>query len=318
MTTNIIISNQTNPYLNLAVENHLLKTNNRDTISMFLWKNRHTVVIGANQNPFSECDLDKLIGDGGFLARRNTGGGAVYHDLGNINFSFVAHQSNFNILKHFSVIQNALRDYGLETSISGRNDLTFEGRKFSGNAFSNSKSNCLHHGTLLIKSDMEKISRYRIVKPVKLMKHGVKSVANRIINLSEVANITSDNIMPHLIDAFENIYENKANILDFEELSNIPEVQRTSDLYGSEKFLYGKWRSFNANYSFQYDWGNVEIAMTIDEKKAVITSIEIASDSLYPDAINQTCELLTGASILTPPSTDNAIIRDIIKSLYEN
>ena len=150
------------------------------------------------------------------------------------------------------------------------------------------------------------------------MKHGVKSVANRIINLSEVANITSDNIMPHLIDAFENIYENKANILDFEELSNIPEVQRTSDLYGSEKFLYGKWRSFNANYSFQYDWGNVEIAMTIDEKKAVITSIEIASDSLYPDAINQTCELLTGASILTPPSTDNAIIRDIIKSLYEN
>ena len=285
---------------------------------MFLWKNRHTVVIGANQNPFSECALDKLIGDGGFLARRNTGGGAVYHDLGNINFSFVAHQSHFNILKHFSVIQNALLDYGLETSISGRNDLTFEGRKFSGNAFSNNNSNCLHHGTLLIKSDMEKISRYLIVKPVKLMKHGVKSVANRIINLSEVANITSDNIMTHLIDAFENIYESKANILDFEELSNTPEVQRTSNLYGSEKFLYGKWRNFNANYSFQYDWGNVEIAMTIDEKKAVITSIEIASDSLYPDAINHTCELLTGASILTPPSTDNAIIRDIIKSLYEN
>ena len=86
----IIIGNQTNPFLNLAVESQLLDTYKENTVTLFLWRNRQTVVIGVNQNPFSECDVDTLLKEGGHLTRRRTGGGAVYHDLGNLNFSIVA------------------------------------------------------------------------------------------------------------------------------------------------------------------------------------------------------------------------------------
>ena len=203
----IIISNQDNPYWNLAVEDFLLNQNLHNNVTMYLWKNRQTVVIGLNQNPYNECNVDKLIAEGGFLARRKTGGGAVFHDLGNINFSFIADKDHYNVTKQLNVIQTALQHYGLSTEISGRNDLTFEGRKFSGNAFSKGKFHNLHHGTILIKTDVDKIQQYLTVKPAKLAKHGVQSVASRIINLSEVADITSDNIIRHLTDAFQQVYQ---------------------------------------------------------------------------------------------------------------
>ena len=89
MRLQFVISNQTNPYWNIAVENHLLSLHETEVVTLYLWKNRRTVVIGQNQNPFSECNVEALEADGGFLMRRKTGGGAVYHDDGNINFSFV-------------------------------------------------------------------------------------------------------------------------------------------------------------------------------------------------------------------------------------
>ena len=102
----IIIGNQYNPYINLAVESKLLDNYLPDTITMFLWKNSKTVVIGTNQNPYSECDIDTLFADGGFIARRRTGGGAVYHDLGNLNFSFVADKDIYDVKRQMRVIQN--------------------------------------------------------------------------------------------------------------------------------------------------------------------------------------------------------------------
>lgn len=93
----IIIGNQYSPYLNLSVESFLLDTEKENTVTMFLWKNHKTVVIGTNQNPYSECDVNTLLAEGGHLARRRTGGGAVYHDLGNINFSFIAAKKLYDI-----------------------------------------------------------------------------------------------------------------------------------------------------------------------------------------------------------------------------
>ena len=311
----IILGNQHNPYLNLAVESKLLDNFLPNTISLFLWKNKQTVVIGTNQNPYSECDVKSLLKEGGHLARRRTGGGAVYHDLGNLNFSFIADNNIYDVKKQMQVIQKALLNFNLETEVSGRNDITYQGRKFSGNAFAKTKYQGLHHGTILIKTDAERLQKYLKVKPAKLHKHGVKSVASRVINLSEVADITSENIIPHLIKAFEDIYQNTATIIDFNDLCNEDAIKLSQSI-SSEEYLFGKWKEFHTKKSASFDWGNIDIDLNIDEDKGIIKDINIASDSLEPASINAAMELLKGADLKESPSSDNKIIKDIISLIY--
>ena len=311
----IIIGNQYNPYINLAVESNLLDNFLPNTVSLFLWKNKQTVVIGTNQNPYSECDIESLLNEDGFLARRRTGGGAVYHDLGNLNFSFIADKDIYDVKKQMQVIQKALLDFNLETEVSGRNDITYQGRKFSGNAFAKTKHQGLHHGTILIKTDGERLQRYLKVKPAKLHKHGVKSVASRVINLSEVADITSENIIPHLIRAFEDVYQNTATVINFDDLCNNDAIGLSQHI-GSEEYLFGKWKEFHTKKSATFDWGSIDLDLDIDEDKGIIRDINIASDSLEPVSINAAIELLRGANLKEAPNSDNEIIKDIISLIY--
>lgn len=311
----IILGNQHNPYLNLAVESNLLDNFLPNTISLFLWKNRQTVVIGTNQNPYSECDIDSLLTEGGFLARRRTGGGAVYHDLGNLNFSFVADKNIYDVKRQMQVIQKALLDFNLETEVSGRNDITYQGRKFSGNAFAKTKNQGLHHGTILIKTDSERLQKYLKVKPAKLHKHGVKSVSSRVINLSEVADITSENIIPHLTKAFEDVYQGTATIISFDDLCDDKAI-RLSQQIGSNEYLFGKWKEFHTKKSATFDWGSIDLDIDIDEENGIIKDINIASDSLEPKSIEAAIELLKGANIKENPSSENQIVNDIISLIY--
>lgn len=312
----LIIGNQYNPHLNLAVESSLLDEGDDNVVTMFLWKNQQTVVYGYNQNPFTECNVELLLSEGGFAARRRTGGGAVYHDLGNLNFSFVANKKHYDVAKQMSVIQKALEIFGLKTEVSGRNDILFDGRKFSGNAFGIYKDRRLHHGTILIKTDGEKLAKYLKVNPAKLQKHGVKSVASRIINLSEVADITSDSIIPYLAKAFEEVYEAMAEVINFNDLLT-DKVLKTRDLFASDEYLFGKWRNFHAKKSAQFAWGLVELDMQINEEKGIIESVSIASDGLEPDLIDETEQLLIGASIKKAPDFgQNEVAKDIISLIY--
>ena len=311
----IILGNQYNPYINLAVESNLLDNFLPNTVSLFLWKNKQTVVIGTNQNPYSECDTESLLNEGGFLARRRTGGGAVYHDLGNLNFSFVADKNIYDVKRQMQVIQKALLDFNLETEVSGRNDITYQGRKFSGNAFAKTKKQGLHHGTILIKTDSERLQKYLKVKPAKLHKHGVKSVSSRVINLSEVADITSENIIPHLIRAFEDVYQGSATIISFDDLCD-ENVIRLSQHIGSDEYLFGKWKEFHTKKSATFDWGSIDLDIDIDEENGIIKDIIIASDSLEPKSIEAAIELLKGANIKENPSSENQIVNDIISLIY--
>ena len=315
----IIISPQYDPFLNHAVEQYLTDNQAEDTVTMYLWKNQQTVVIGYNQNPYSECNVQLLLDEGGHLMRRGTGGGAVYHDLGNINFSFVADKSLYDVKKQLSVIQDALLTYDLQTEISGRNDLTCEGRKFSGNAFAKGQRNNLHHGTILIKTDGAMMQRYLIVDKAKLMKNGVKSVASRVVNLHElVPELTSENIKAPLIASFEKVYGGKATLLDFDTFIINKEVQTTREHIASDDFLFGRWRQFKTTKKAQFLWGNADIALQIDEAQSVITEAQIASDCLEPETIRQAEQLLQGASTKTVPTfdEDNEILRDIIGLIY--
>lgn len=315
----VVVSNQYDPFLNRAVEQYLTDNQEEGMVTMYLWKNQRTVVIGYNQNPYSECNVQLLLDEGGHLMRRGTGGGAVYHDLGNINFSFIADKKLYDVRKQLSVIQDALLSYGLQTEISGRNDLTCEGRKFSGNAFAKGQRNNLHHGTLLIKTDGTMMQRYLIVDKAKLMKNGVKSVASRVINLSElVPELTSENIKQPLIASFEKVYGGKANWLDFDTLINKPEVQAIKDQISGHDFLFGRWEQFKTTKKARFPWGGVEIALQVDEANAIIKDIQIASDCLEPETILEAEQLLQGASTKTMPTfdTDNEITRDIVNLIY--
>ena len=113
----VIISPQYDPFLNRAVEQYLTEHQEEGVVTLYLWKNRQTVVIGYNQNPYAECNVKLLLDEGGHLMRRGTGGGAVYHDLGNINFSFIADKKLYDVKKQLSVIQDALLSYGLQAEI---------------------------------------------------------------------------------------------------------------------------------------------------------------------------------------------------------
>lgn len=315
----VIISTQYDPFLNRAVEAYLVDHQEEDFITMYLWKNQQTVVIGYNQNPYSECNVKMLLDEGGHVMRRGTGGGAVYHDLGNINFSFVANRKNYDVRKQLSVIQDALLNYGLETEISGRNDLTYQGRKFSGNAFSKGNNN-LHHGTILIKTDGEKMMRYLTVNQAKLQKHGVKSVSSRVINLSEaVPELTSENIKEPLIHSFGKIYDGTPVMLDFETLSQNEEVQATANRISTFDFLFAHWKHFKTTKRAQFDWGAVEISLHINEAEKTIDDIQIASDCLDTEIIAQTERLLKGCSTLQAPQYDNSnmMLNNIINLIFK-
>ena len=315
----VVVSNQYNPFLNRAVEQYLTDHQEEGIVTMYLWKNQQTVVIGYNQNPYAECNVKLLIDEGGHLMRRGTGGGAVYHDLGNINFSFIADKSLYDVKKQLSVIQNSLLSYGLQTEISGRNDLTCEGRKFSGNAFAKGQRNNLHHGTILIKTDGAMMQRYLIVDKAKLMKNGVKSVASRVVNLSElVPELTSENIKQPLVESFEKVYGGQATIIDFDTLINKAEVRAIEAEISSHDFLFGRWEQFKTTKKARFSWGGVEIALQVDEANAIIKDVQIATDCLEPETIQQAEVLLKGCSTKAAPEHDvnNEIIRDIINLIY--
>lgn len=332
MELRFIVSNQTNPYWNIAVEQYLVE-NESDAITLYLWKNRRTVVIGQNQNPYSEVNLDALLADDGYLMRRRTGGGAVYHDDGNLNFSFVVPHARYDQQRQFAVIQRAVESFGLHTELSGRNDILVETRcgtpdkeenqqadsqrfrKFSGNAFSKGLHNDLHHGTLLIRGNMDDLQRYLRPKPSKLLKHGVGSVQSRVVNLCELdASITAESIVPRLLAAFEAEYGGKAQEHSFDDMMQHPRVRALYEGLASDAWLYGNWRSFVSQRSGHFAWGEVELQLKIEDD--VIVDVQLASDALDLVALDEARRLLVGATTRKRPQTEDDITRDILSLVY--
>ncbi|NLL56183.1 MAG: lipoate--protein ligase [Clostridiales bacterium] len=300
----------TNPYINLATEWDKVQNNAKNSICLFLWQNQNTVVIGANQNPYRELNLDAIKENGTSIARRRTGGGAVYHDLGNLNFSFIADKSLYDAKKQLSVVQMALKTFGLKAEISGRNDITLNGRKFSGNAYYKDKNNCLHHGTLLINTDFNTMKNYLSPRESKLKKYGVSSVKSRVINLADIAkNVTPKDIAFSLKTAFEQVYGQKSKELDINTNDNIIAL---AEAWQNDNYIFGKWKDFDAKIEQSFEWGTVEIDLNLAND--TIEEIFISSDSLYPKSIEKAKELLTGkkSNDINFLATNDTVMMDII------
>ena len=206
-----ICSENTSPYYNLALERSLFDFVDEDTVILYLWQNSHTIVIGKNQNAYAECKVDEFIGAGGTLARRPSGGGAVYHDLGNLNFSIICNESIAKEHTYQRIVKEALSYFGIVSEFNGRNDLTVDDKKFSGNAFYVKDDVLCQHGTILINSDFKELSKYLTPDISKLERNHVKSVESRVVNLSEISEqITVESMKEAMIKATNAVRIGKA------------------------------------------------------------------------------------------------------------
>lgn len=291
MNSAILVTNSLDPWWNLAVEEHLLEQIQPDECILYLWQNQNTVVIGKNQNPWKECRIDLLEKEGGKLARRISGGGAVFHDLGNLNFSFLVDREKYDIPNQLEVILTAVKKLGLDARFSGRNDLTIDGRKFSGNAFCYRKQAALHHGTILISLDREKMTRYLQVPKEKIQSKGIESIRSRVVNLTELdPGISIESVRDAIIDSFKQYYGGNARLLSPDDIDDY----RVRELYQrnvSWEWRFGETPRFNIILDTRFDWGGIEIGLLVNNgtvKRAVVYSD--AMDEAFVDMLPRALE----------------------------
>jgi lipoate-protein ligase A len=266
------------PYYNLAVEQHLLETVKEGQCILYLWQNQNTVVIGRNQNPWKECRTTLLAEEGGHLARRLSGGGAVFHDLGNLNFTFLVPQEDYDLERQLTVIQEAVRSMGIPAEKSGRNDILSEGRKFSGNAFFKHNGKAYHHGTLLVDVDMGKLSRYLNPSKAKLQSKGVDSVRSRVVNLKELnPDLTIESLKAALLRSFGAVYGCEPRVLGETDL-NMAEIQRIAERNRSWEWNFGAKMPFTCEFEDRFPWGGIQIQLNVEN--GMISQAKIYSDSM--------------------------------------
>ncbi|MCB1195257.1 lipoate--protein ligase [bacterium] len=242
LNTEIIYSQNTDPWYNLALEEYLLNTLPQSAVRLYLYVNDASVVIGKNQNPWNECAVKLLFVENVRLARRITGGGAVYHDCGNLNYSFIAGRRFFDSGKQLDLILSAVRQCGIDAKKNERHDLVVGNRKFSGNAFCYRKDTAIHHGTVLISADEKKLKRYLTPDIDSMETRAVKSVRSEIVNLRAVQpELTIESIVDAIVNEFKKIYGTTANL---QEDIPFPEEEQMYKRYSSWEWLYGRTPDF--------------------------------------------------------------------------
>lgn len=300
MNTRILYSQTYDPWFNLATEEWIFNDMAPEAHVLYLWSNDETVVIGRCQNPWVECRLDLMERDGVRLARRQSGGGAVFHDKKNLNFTFMSGLDDYSVERNFEIIRAALDRFGIPAEVTGRNDLIVGGRKISGSAFKKNKDLAFHHGTLLIDTDLVKLSSYLNPDPRKLEAKGVKSVKSRVANLVEInPRITAEGLRDALADEFAGRLGTGEEIsLGTDSLGDIPELVGYYERLKSREWLYGRTPPFTHSFDQRFPWGGVEIRL--DVRKGRIHDALIHSDCLYPEMILALAENLRGADYASP------------------
>lgn len=301
-----IESDTENPYENFAIEEQLLLNVDSNTCILFLWQNAKTVVIGKNQNCIKECNVSQLISDGGFIARRLSGGGAVFHDSGNLNFTFITNKKNSNVEKQTEVILRTIKKFGIDAKRTGRNDITVNQKKFSGHAFYSNNNNSFHHGTIMLSVDTDILSRYLNVDVSKLKSKGVDSVKSRVVNLCSLnPDITIKKLKTELVKTFSDIYKLPIIKLYKEDL-NSNALKNSFEKFSSWNWIYGKSNPFDYEVDKRFSWGNFNLQVSV--KKGIVTNATIYSDCLMEEVISCISKCIIGCRF-----EKNSIIKSIKK-----
>lgn len=323
MKTQIYISNSYNPYFNLALEEMLFRNLPPDTVILYLWQNQNTVVIGKSQNAWKECRVSQLEADGGFLVRRTSGGGAVFHDLGNLCYTFIASEELYSLERQLKVILEAVSSVGIPAHFTGRNDIcTEDGRKFSGNAFRHTGGKGLMHGTILMDTDGTKMARYLQVSKAKMEAKGVNSVRSRVVNLIELnPEINAEMMKAALIAAFRAEYgsecptepisvgmQESCKILETPEFEAFPALV---ERFGSWEWRLGDTPDFQVALERKFPWGLVQLAFRTSG--GMIQEARVWTDAMDADLGAYIEEALTGKMLDFP--TLCAAIHDACRKL---
>lgn len=261
----LINNTNINPYFNLAMEEYFLKNAKEDIF--LLWQNENAIIVGKNQNTLSEINYDYVKNNNIKVVRRQSGGGAVFHDLGNINFTFISYNDNsFSDFKKFTMpIVAALKELNINAEFSGRNDLLINGCKFSGNAQYNYKNKVMHHGTLLFSSQISDISNALKVKPIKFEGKSIKSVKARVTNISEHLKVPMDilEFKDLIMDClYKTNTDNKYYTLSELDINNINKL--VEEKYNTWDWNFGHSPKYSLYNELKYPGGNVEFNLNVE------------------------------------------------------
>lgn len=263
-----IINNSTNPYFNIALEEYCLMHVDPGEDYFLLWQNEPSIIIGRNQNTLEEINQRFVKERGIKVVRRISGGGAVYHDLGNLNFTFISRVEpgrpiNFSVF--VNPIINVLRELGVDATLVGRNDIVAYGKKISGNAQRLYRRKFLHHGTLLFDVNIEDLAEALNVSADKIESKGIKSIRSRVGNIRESLkeDMTIDEFRERLQRRLSNDYESEEIKLPEEAILRISETAR--DKFASWAWTYGESPPFNYRFEKRFPGGKVGVFIHIKE-----------------------------------------------------
>lgn len=276
------------PFFNLATEDWLYHEKLHDEPVLFLWRNDKTVVIGRAQNPWVECNLQTMQEEQVILARRQSGGGTVFHDLGNTNFTFLSPVDQYRKEDNLQIIINTLKQFGIEAHASERNDVLVNGKKVSGSAFRQGKDRCFHHGTLLLGADLKALNNYLNPAKKKLEAKGVKSVRSVVMNLSEIApQLNHETLCPAIAKQFGGFYQKPVEIihLNKRDIENEPRLKERYEELTDWQWRFGKTLKFEHQMAVEFDWAEVHVHLNCNHGR--ITQCEISSEPSELALLNQ-------------------------------
>jgi lipoate-protein ligase A len=306
----LYVSDSNVPYLNLAREAFMLDYAPPHCGILYLWRNRKTVVIGRNQNAWKECRVAELEAADGYLARRLSGGGAVFHDEGNLCFTFIFPKKDYDISRQTAVLLDALRKLKINAVMKGRNDLEVNGKKFSGHAYYQGTENALHHGTFLVNTDLSLAQKFLSPSKTKITSKGVASVKSRIINLKEVNPlITIEALSDAVIESVENAYRIKVKPLE-DDFFDVLRMEKMEDWFSAPDWIYGHSPECSVKLRLRFKWGRLEIHFDVIEGS--IAHAVVFSDSMDETFILALPEYLEGVHFRS-----SADLREKIAMIHE-
>ncbi len=273
-----IYHHSTDPYFNLATDEYIFKHIKENCF--MLWRNDNAIIVGKHQNTLAEINVDYVEEKGIKVVRRLSGGGAVYHDLGNLNFTFTNTGETTEVVdfkKYTKAILEVLQKLGIDAKFEGRNDLTIEGKKFSGNAEHVFKNKVLHHGTLLFSSEMKDVSGALKINPLKYKDRAVKSIPKRVTNISNHLKSPisleefTNRIMNHIIETHED-----ARLYEFtqEDLAAIQKIR--DEKYAKWEWNFGHSPKYNFQQGIRTEGGTLE--MNLQVEKGIIEGVKVYGD----------------------------------------
>lgn len=268
----------TDPYFNIATDEYIFKHLKEDCF--MLWRNDNAIIVGKHQNTLAEINIDYVKEHGIKVVRRLSGGGAVYHDLGNLNYSFTKTGENSEVVdfkKYTLPIIEVLQNMGVNARFEGRNDLTIDGKKFSGNAEHVFKNKVLHHGTLLFTSEMKNVSGALKINPLKYSDKAVKSVPKRVTNISDHLKVPisleefTQKIMDHIVSTHDDCVLYEFTKTDLAAIKKIRDEK-----YASWEWNYGKSPEYDFKKGIRTDGGTLE--MNLNAEQGIIKKVKIYGD----------------------------------------